>query len=433
MNTILKKYIPQAIGLLLVVAIIIVAYFAFFYKKAPTNIYIPDSEIMDTSYENENKAPPTYIRAIPKQSQSSETFLYSQSITGDGNTLFKNAFKTSTGNYIVCETDCKNGDIQSDKRAVGIALLDDLANISKVYTIPSQQSSYYVNSQITSSGIVIITTNALKQVYYVNIVSYELDSISTLIINYAENCIIYPTRDSFILISEYEEENIVYKYANEKLSFTGILGGNVVTIFEFATYYSMFINSTNGYTIANINKSTLACMNQTHINGYSLISVTPIIEESIQKFILLETNGAVFARKMIKLDNSDSVVAKLGTFSVNNVCPCDNNLVMVCSGRTNGLVYLNYDLTCNYGESGTNYWITSVVDQNYFDGTYYYLTINTSNELILITQRANTTTTTTVASDCQNAGFIFNSNKSLMIVYQTAKNSIKQVEIIGLA
>lgn len=425
----LKKYIPQIVALILIIAIFILAYLAFF-KEAPET-FIPDDEIIDTSYKEE-KTDNAYIRVIPKQSQSSESYLYFQSITGDGNTLFKSIFKTPLGNFIVCESDCKNGDVQGEKRCVGLALLDDLANISKVYTIPSQNSSYYVNSQITPLGIVIITTNALKEVYYVNIVSYELDSLKTLIINYSDNCIIYPTIDSFLIISEYAEENIIYKYVNEKLSFTGIMAGNVIDLYEFGTYYTIFVNTVNGYTIAKINKSSLNIMSETYINGYNLISVNPISEDNVQKFILLETNGTVYARKMTKLDNTDSVVAKLGTFSVKSVCAGDNNLVMVCSGRFNGIIFLGYDLSGNYGDSGTNYWITEVVDHNFVNGTYFYLTINSANELILLTQKGNTTNAVTLAASCQNAGFVFNQNNSIMIAYQTTVKEIKKVEIIGI-
>lgn len=430
MKLTLKKYIPQIIVVLLILAILILSYFAFF-QKAPESIFIPNEDIIDTSYENEVEKP-TYIRSIPKQSQSSESFLYYQNITGDGNTLFKGLFKTSIGNFIICETDCKNGDIQGDKRSVGIALLDDIANINKVYTIPSQNSSYYVNSQITPRGIVIITTNALKEVFYVNIVSYDLESVKTLIVDYADNCIIYPTTDSFIIVSEYIEENVIYRYVNERLSFVGITAGRVIDLLEYGTYYALFVNTTNGYTIAKINKSNLSILGETYINGYSLISVNPIIEDNVQKYILLETNGQVYARKLTGLDYSNSVLSKLGTFTVKSVCSGNNNLVLVISGRMNGLIYLTYDLTCNYSESVKNYWITSVVDHNYLNGTYYYLTIDSNNELVLITQKGDTTSTKNLATNCQTAGFIFNQNNSIMVSYQTIVNEIKMVEIIGI-
>ncbi|NLL55835.1 MAG: hypothetical protein GX242_01315 [Clostridiales bacterium] len=431
MRTNLKKYIPQIIGLLLILAIVILCYFAFF-KKSPQTIYIPDQDIIDTSYKNQEEQP-VYVRTIPKQSKSSESFLYFQNITGDGNTLYKNLFKTSVGNFLICESDCKNGDIQGDKRSVGIAQLDDIANISKVYTIPSQNSSYYVESQITPSGIVVITTNALKEVFYVNIVSYELDNIKTLIVDYAENCIIYPTMDSFLIISEYTQENIVYRYTNDRLSFVSIIAGSVINILEYGTYYTMFINTTNGYTIAKVSKNSLSILSETYIDGRWLISVTPIMENNTQKFILLESNGIVFARKMSKLDNSDSVVAKLGAFTVKSVCAGNNNLVLVVAGRANGLIYLTYDLTCNYSQSVNNFWVTSVVDHNYINGIYYYLTINDKQELVLITQNGDTTSAANLATNCQAAGFIFHQNQSIMVSYQTVVKDIKMVEIIGIA
>ncbi|HOO23432.1 MAG TPA: hypothetical protein PKY53_07165 [Clostridia bacterium] len=428
MKTALKKYIPQVIGLLLIVGIVITVYFAFFAEKPA--VYIPDNNLIDTSYKDEEQKT-SYIRSIPKQSQSSETFLYYQSITGDGNTFFKNIFKTASGNYIVCESDCKNGDIQGEKRCVGIARLDDLANISQVYTIPSQQSSYYVNAQITPEGIVVITTNAAKEVYYVNIVSYELDSVHTIIIQYADECIIRPDSNSFIIISEFPDENYIYRYSDGKLAFTGITAGNVVEVFEFSKHYTLFINTANGYTIANVNKSTLNVTGETYINGYTLVSVNPIIEDGVQKFLTIETNGSAYARKMTRLDNSESSLVKLGTFSVKDVCRGDS-LVLVCSGRHNGLVYLSYDLVCAYGESGTNYWVTSVVDSNYLNGTYYYLTLNAENELVLLTRKNDTTTSIKIAANCQGGSFIFNANNSIMIAYQTVVNNAKCIEIIGI-
>lgn len=432
MRNTLKNSLPHIIGIILLIAITVVCYFAFIAEKGNDKIYVPSDNFTDTSY-TDTSSKTSYVRTIPKQSKSSDSFLYFQDITGDGNTYLCNLFQTAVGNFLICESDCKNGDLQAEKRCVGIALCDNLANISQIYNIPSQQSLYYINSQITSAGIVVITTNAMKEVYYVNIISYELNNAASFLINKADNMIIYSTDDSFIIIAEYMEENIIYEYKNDKLSFSGSMPGSIVNMFEFGSNYTLFLNTANGYCITKINKNTLNTINETYINGYSLISVIPIMENQTPKYIFLETNGTVYARKMTKLDNSDSVGAKLGTFTVNSVCGGENKIVMVCSGRLNGMVNLNYDLVCEYVESSINYFVTDVLDYNFINGSYYYLTINTSNELLLISQKDNTLNCRKIASNCQKASFIFQPNNSIMITYQIVMNKMKKIEIIGIS
>jgi hypothetical protein len=435
MKKVLKNYLPQIIGIILLTAITIVLYFTFFKNNdSLDSVYISDENITDTAYveQTNSTSTSTYIRTIPKQSQSSDTYLYYQDILGQGNICLDNIHQTTVGNYIVCESDCSNGDIQSDNHCVGLALCDDLANISTTYTIPSQNSNYYVCSQITALGIVIITTNALKELYYVNIISYELDSVVTLLINYANNALIYPTSSSFLIIAEYEEENIIYSYNDSKLSFSGIMAGSVIDLYEYGTYYALFSNTSTGYSISKISKTNLSTISETFINGFSLISINPIIEDDTQKFILLETNGTIYARKLTNFDNSDSETIKLGSFTISDVCNGDNQLVMVCSGRLNGLVMLNYDLTCQYSESDCNYWITSILDHNYINNIYYYLTLNSSSELTLISQNDNVTNTVKLADDCQKAFFIFQSNNTIMIAYQITDGSYNNIEIIGV-
>ncbi|MFA6866573.1 MAG: hypothetical protein WCR54_03560 [Clostridia bacterium] len=437
MKNYLKKNLTFFIGSLLIIAIIIMSYFCFIStNEQPKNdLVLDDNDLTNMSYTPNNVEDPycNYIRTLPKASNPSQNYIFEQKLEGNGDIYLKNFFVTALGNYTIAETTCKNGDMQSEKRTIGIANIDNLGKINKVFELPCSYPNYYITSQITPLGIVIASTNEDKSYVYINIIDYTLNSYTTNIISYSEKITIKATIASFLLIAEYPNENIIYSYKDEKLQFSGNTSGQLVDIFEYSNYYIFLLNLPNGWISTKIDKTTLKTQSSCLTSNYSLIGIIPILEENQQKFIILQTNGNVYAQKESDLNAINSTPTNLGNFTVANFMMGEDKLLMVCKGNLNGIVYLNYDLTCEYGDNNAEFFVNNITDNNSLNNTYYYLTISESKELSMLIYKEHQTTQTNIDTCNSNAFLLLQPNKTALIAYQTTNEFHSCINIIGLS
>jgi D-alanine-D-alanine ligase-like ATP-grasp enzyme len=209
-------------------------------------------------------------------------------------------FSTSLGIYVTAVTTSSDGDIRGDGSAVGILRLDTSGSIVSALSLDFSYAHEYVSAQITSCGIVVATSPEDKSYLYLNIVPYDLSGSSAYRISYAESAVIFPTDTSFIIFAEYSDECLAYSYSENGFAFQSIGTGKVAELFEYGSYYVIISNDTaqNKYSVIKLAKNTFNVISCAETDGATVISVTPVIADGTQYFIVLENKNGSRGKKI---------------------------------------------------------------------------------------------------------------------------------------
>lgn len=438
----MKKYIIKNINGIIcfcLITVILVLALAVLKNenKAIANSPIPGENLEGTSVTIPDTPTESlalsYKMIMPKPACADESFLFCQDICGIGNINLKAMHQTSLGIYIVASSQCVYGDIAGIRPGIGIAQLDTLGNVKSTFYIPSQSTSEYVCSQITALGIVVITSDIAQKQYFVNVINYDLSSYNTIAISSGLNARIVSTSTSFLILTEYAEETIIYDYVGGKLKFYSMGAISLVDLFEYGSYYLMFSNKNNGYCVTKVSKSSYNIIEEKLVPSVSLIAVKPAMENGSQVFILIESSDATYAKKVDgNLNFANATVKKLGNFSIKAISHGQNEFLIIASGNINGLITLDYDLNVSYSEYSSSIIINEIFHSAYYKGVYYYLANTQDNKLCLIKIDNGNTTFSYLQVCGTKATFAINSNDTLVLIYSGNFYEYESVQIKGL-
>ncbi len=438
----MKKYIVKNINvvicfcLLTLILALSVAVLKNEKNAGANSAPIPGDMLLDTSIDIPKVETPlspalNYKTVLPKPPTADENFLFSQDICGIGNINLLSLHQTALGIFIVGSSDCVYGDLAGNRPGIGIAKLDTSGTVKSTYCLPSQSSATYVTSQVTALGLVIITSDTDKNQYFINIVSYDFSSLSTLVITSGIKAKIVPTRSSFLILTEYEKETIIYDYSSGKLKFYSIGTMSLVELFEYNDFYLMFCNTPSGYEVIKVSKSNYVILNQTVVNGATLVAVKPAVENNQQIFIIIESSDSTYAKKVdSNLNFTLSYKKKLGNFNIKAICQSQNELLIIASGNINGMITLGYDLSVSYADSSSK--ISKIFQTVYYKNAYYYLA-STDNALCLIKIVDGVCVYNYLQINSNLACFAINTNDTLTLVYAGNFYEYASIQIKGVA
>jgi hypothetical protein len=339
-------------------------------------------------------------------------------------------FSTSLGIYVTAVTTSSDGDIRGDGSAVGILRLDTSGSIVSALSLDFSYAHEYVSAQITSCGIVVATSPEDKSYLYLNIVPYDLSGSSAYRISYAESAVIFPTDTSFIIFAEYSDECLAYSYSENGFAFQSIGTGKVAELFEYGSYYVIISNDTaqNKYSVIKLAKNTFNVISCAETDGATVISVTPVIADGTQYFIVLENKNGVVAKKFDSTLTKQLAVKKLGNFDVRGVFPTENSLLIVCSGNVSGIAALDFDLVSVFTETQTAYAVKDVLDSAYIGGVLYCLTTDSDKKLALMHSENGTTSMLYFEAATDEAKLVYNINGTFTVLYQSSD----EIKIFGI-
>jgi len=229
-----------------------------------------------------------------------------QLLYGVGNISLKKTHQTQTAVYAVVSSDCEigKGDIAGGKKGVGVAMLNANLAVTKTLFIPSNGDSFYVTSQETSEGIVIVTANSSNR-YFVNIVNRNLSgcTVREMPITVGQSAKIFPLyqSNSFVVFVKYDGGNCAFRYKNgenaaqkshDRLT-------DIVRVIGFASSMLVFANTDDGYTIFELDNDTLS-LKPIYEMGNTLLDAIPITEDGQLFYILFERPPIDSRTKQIK-------------------------------------------------------------------------------------------------------------------------------------
>lgn len=438
----MKKYILKNINGIVCFCLITVIFFLCLAilkneNKAIANAPLSGDSLSDTSVDipstpKENLAL-TYKMVMPKSPIADENYLFCQDICGIGNINLKALHQTAIGLFVVVTTDCIYGDVAGIRPCVGIAQLDSLGTIKSTFSIPSQNTSEYVCSQITTLGIVVITLDSAKKQYYVNVINYSLTTCNTVVISSGLSAKIVATNNSFLILTQYAEETIIYDYVENKLKFYSIGAMSLVELFEYGNYYLLFSNKSNGYCVTKVSKTNYNILQETIVNSATLVAVKPAVEDGRQIFILIETSDSTYAKKIdSSLNFSTATIKKLGNFNIKAINQGQNEFLIIASGNINGLITLDYDLNVSYSENNSSNTINQIFYSVYYKGVYYYLATTQNNMLCIIKIADGNTNFCYLQLSAEKAIFAINTNDTLILIYTGTFYEYNSVQIKGI-
>lgn len=395
-------------------------------KDEPIDETLPEQDVPTSPEEIK----PAYNDTIPRQPLASETHLYTQKIYGDDSIVLRKVLNTSKGIFAILSSTAKLGDVCGNLPSIGIVLMDAAGNLQKTLSLSYTYTHQYVASQVVSDGIIVISTSESNDYLYVNKISIDLNEISTYRIPYAPSAKIVNTTTSFLIFTYYPNETIIYKQLESGFTFQSINCGNVVEMFDYNSYFLIFCNnvSSNTFSVVKLNANNLAVTYESSTVNSQIVSVTPIIENGSQNFILLsKQNNMLTAIKYDSKLNNALLSKNLGYSIVSKVLSSENKLLFFSQGNVSGVVALNYDLSTNLNQSDAYNALQQVFDVNYHAGAFYCLGLSKANELIMVRTIDKVTTIEYYGINTQHAEFCINTNGTLSVFYQNGN----EVNVIG--
>ena len=395
-------------------------------------IEVPDDNKQENNNDENTNLPVVkeYNDTVPRNAEASEDFLYKQKIYGNGNTYLKDVFQTSIGTYVIATTDSTSGDICGNMPCTGIVRLDTAGNLVGALSLDYDYATKYVASAISPLGIIIITAPQKENYFYVNIISYELDYATPYRLSSAQSAKIIPTQNSFLIFAEYTNECVVYAFNGTSFEFQSIGTGYVKELFEYGNYYTVFTNNThnNSYSITKLSKNKLSLISEINVENAQIEGVFPIVEDKIQKFILLEKNQGIFAKKTDATFTQQIACKKIGNFTLECCYQSSNGILLVCNGNITGVALIENDLSTSFSENDSSYIVKDILDSVYTGNELHYLAINEEDVLSIMFSSKNKTSARYFQIKTDFAKLIFNLNNTFTVIYQNGEN----IEIFGI-
>ena len=314
-----------------------------------------DEPIFPEKTDNTDNAPPEetvekkYFGSIPRSAEADDKYVYTQTIYGNGKTLLYDVLQTSVGIFTVVQTDSTEGDVSGSAPCVGIVKSDSYGNILSAVSLDGKNAKDFVSAAPTALGIVLVTGGGKTDSYFLHIVSYDLAEEKVFKITSAKGGKVVPTQRSFLFFAYYDTETVLYSYSDEKISFQSVGSGEICELFEFSSYYIVYLSDKSGnkYNIEKIDKSSLRLLSERKVSDALVQSVFPVNENGKQYYILFEekTDGISVVKSSSPLFADTLEEKRLGNFTAKNAFFDGENILLLCEGNIKGIVKVSPDLT----------------------------------------------------------------------------------------
>lgn len=426
MNKKIWETMPKAIAFLLIIGIILTIFSIFNNIEKPANS-IPNTLVLSQTTQTpedelvpiENEIIPFYT-TYPKQALASNDFVYEQTLSGFGDIEIKNLHQTTTSLYAIISTNAQFGDITTTKQSIAISKVSVLGVVETVLTLPSRLPLEYISSQITTTGLAIMTkTKDNILVFYAD---YELNETKNITLPLSQKGRFFNTLNGCLILTE-GLQNTVYIH-NEEMQSGFLPAGDIIEIYDFYNYLLVFLNTDNGYNILKISNS-LKVLQTTVIEGYKAIAITPIMDNE-QMFAIVEKSGN--STRLWKYNSTfskqNAVYAELGNAKDVSIIPHNNSIMAIFSGDINGIYMFNTNLDCTLSNNSALQNILKIYDFVPYQNGYYLLAQTFYGLSIIDYRYDNTHTTLNLNEKAENGFFVLNLNNTLSAFY----NSIDETE-----
>lgn len=439
MNNKLNTYGPKILVIILIISLLVISisilsdYQEQVYSKPFEQTNTNNQNNNEDNSSNENIVPALipYYTTYPKLPKESETFLFEQEIKGYGDIIIKNIHKSNDYIYIIVETSSEFGDLSTDIKTLALIQCDSLGTINKTFCIEYEEDISYISSQMTTEGIILIGQTFNNILAFT--IDYNLYEKGIKKLPYAQSGKVFTTIESYIVLLKQEGSNVVYQPCNNEMNLGFLPQGDIIDIYDFYTYYLIFVNTATGYNVVKLS-SALKTIEIIEIKNKYLLDIIPIVEENTQKYIAIEKDevSTMIWKYTNSFSKNSSQSAVLGDADNISLFPSDNNKVIATlSGEINGIYLIDYELNLTLANIEIFDNVERIIDTIQYANGFYILCIQDKQLTIIDSRNDNTTSTKYISKFFENAFFVLNQNGTICLFFNSLENDFSKVDIIG--
>ncbi len=244
---------------------------------------------------------PPSVNYFPIAPEKSETNRFIQTLSL-ANSELNASISTAEGNYLVVTHETNDGAFVVSKRTQTVINVAFDGTVTKAYSLPNASETEFLASTLTVEGLAVAVTDGKCCFLYT--LALDFQDITLLELPYFSKVNLFSLSDALLFFGS-GAENSVYKINKNVIVCSNSLGvGEVKAVYDFASYYALFLTGINGYSFIKLDTS-LKMLSAVNIPNVTLLSVEPIVEEGEQKFISVElASGGV---EIAKYDLSFSI------------------------------------------------------------------------------------------------------------------------------
>ncbi|MFI3229219.1 MAG: hypothetical protein R3Y23_03550 [Bacillota bacterium] len=446
----MKKQTPKAIAavMLTVIAVLVLYIGTTEYPDTTTELQttqnasgLEDLFVAETPEIEEEFSSDSYINTLysvtldlPKTASASDLYVYQQDIALEGEVQLQNAIYSTDCMYLIFEHASTSGDIMAAQPTVTVALITYDGTIQTLYNITTVGGSTYRASALTSSGIVVVTEDtaedatSLTNVY---IFSTDLSSYTCTPLASTTSCEIFVLSDSFLLFAARTDYS-VYLFKNGVIANTGtISSGTIVDIYEFSNYFTIIINTINGYVVTTLSDTLTSIMVRT-VTGKTALAVKPVTRDGVQYYLVAEfyDNQLRIAEYTTTFRDDDMRYIGIGVCdSANVLCNSSTIFALLETSDVYSLFIINESLQSQLSNSDIFSGTYELYDSVTYSGGYIILARQNETAISLIDIRDDGTSAINMLFTASSSALILRYSTQNAIVFYLSDSGISMTSI----
>ncbi len=376
-----------------------------------------NGELSSDSYIN---IPYIVNMTLPQTASDSELYNYQQTINISGDIAINAAVYYTDAIFLIFTHTSTEGDIVASKQTISIVKITYTGTITAIYNITSDGGSSFLAASLTSSGLVVVTNDvdsdnaATCGVYIFDV---DLGEPALITMQSTISCNIFALSNSFLLFCQRSDLSVYMIEAGAITKSGTISSGNIVAIYEFGNYFTMIMNTIDGYMVTTMdnNLSTVAVRS---ILGKTALSIKPIVRDSEQYYLVAELydNQLRIAEYTSTFKESDMRYIGVGICDTAYVLSNQSTIfALLENGDSSSLFIVNDSLQAQLGGSDILNDITTIYASTSYSDGYVILARQSETAISLIDIRDDGTYAVNQLST--------NSNLALMVL-DTDHNAI---------
>ncbi|MBQ8178156.1 MAG: hypothetical protein IJ033_03085 [Clostridia bacterium] len=439
----MKKNAPKILAVVLLSLIAVLMIVAgsgslkeVFTSNAPTNNGADTVPSVDASGDDNAQNTPPNTAAPPQQeeiinyfpilAQKDGTYRFKQDIALENSTLHA-THSTADGIFLVVSHATTQGAFKVDSTTQTVIAMDEDGTLTGAISLSTQSDCTYLASKVTTDGMVVIVTNGSRT--YVYTISLDLTRTEVMELPAFTGANLFSLSDGFLFFGR-STENTVYKIKQGAvLSSNSLQTGEIKAVYDFSSYYALFISGINGYSFLKLD-GNLKLISTITIPNRTLLAIEPIVVEKEQHFIAVEQtpSGVEIAKYPMSFSIEKSERVGVGLAESADVFMNGESIFLLLHSSTDRLYLVDKNLSFTSSSVTTMQGITKLYDC-YATSLGYKVLYAKGEKLTLLDIRNDGTSQSLNLDTVTNIGNIaIDTDDKFMVAYQT-ENGIVAIGI----
>lgn len=317
---------------------------------------------------------PVEPSVFPVPPEESAVYAYTQSLPFESGFTLNAVHTTSEGVFIILTHELSTGGFKVKNRSVAVIKAERDGTLSAGLNLEHATATEYLDSALTSEGLVVITTS--NSVSYANVVSLDLGSREILELPKADTATVFTLNKGYLLFTG-GASNSVSKIENNVIKAKASLqSGEIKAVYDFNAYYTVFLNGINGYSVLKLD-SSLRDLGGVSVPERRILAVQPVTRDGKQKYLVAEAKDGTVELAEYYADFSLSTAERVGVGMAQSadVFIKENRIFLLLYASTDRLYLIDEKLDYVASSSTVMQGMSALEDCASYDGGFNVLYI----------------------------------------------------------